>query len=259
MPLPLMHEKADEIERVETPFNTVIARRRGPWIDLDVEGATFASWHPTRLLTGYSWDGLSAAAMLLGQPSSVLLLGLGGGTCLHQLRALAPSARLVAIEIDPDVVGLARRHMKLDELDVEVHIVDADAFLASTGDRFDAVLDDLYLTGADDVVRERVPDGERLETLIARTVPGGLIAVNLIDDKGHKTVRRRARKAFREAFEDTKVVRPPRGLNEILVGRAPGGDAERALATRHDLQPLRDRFGEDRDKGLWDRIAVKKL
>ncbi|MFZ9889747.1 MAG: hypothetical protein ACO3JL_19805, partial [Myxococcota bacterium] len=74
-----------EIERVSSPFNQLVARQVGERIDLDVEGATFATWHPRHLLTGYSWDALCAASLLrpAGPPRRVLLLGLGGGTVLR--------------------------------------------------------------------------------------------------------------------------------------------------------------------------------
>lgn len=253
MPATLLHELTGEIERVETPFNTVVARQRGQWVDLDVEGATFASWHPRYRLTGYSWDGISAAVALLPRPArSVLLLGLGGGTCLHQLRAFLPDARLVSVEIDPEIVALARRHMALDAVDVEVHIEDADAYLRRGRERFDAVLDDLYLTGPEDVVRAGVPAGERLELLRRRTQPAGLVAANLIVDEGHEAIRRQARRAFRESFDEVRVVRPPRGLNEILVGG-------RRLGDRQSVRRLSPAFPEEHDRKLWERISVRAL
>ena len=215
-----MRWKTVEIETRVTPFNRVTANGVGERIDLDVEGATFATWHPERLFTGYSWDAL-AAGCLLGPapPRSVLVLGLGGGTVTRQLRALLPQARLTGVEIDAGVIQLARRHMDLDAQGVSIHVGDAYRFLADSGDRFDAIIDDLFLTGPGDVVRSRVPAGETLALLRSRLAPEGVLVANFITDTGaHKLVRKSARAAFLDGFPSVRLVRPPRGLNEILVG-----------------------------------------
>lgn len=244
----------EEIERVSTPFNDIVARRVGERIDLDVEGATFATWHPRHLLTGYSWDALTAACLLGpgGPPRSVLLLGLGGGTMVRQLRALVPEVRAVAVEIDAVVVGLARRHMELDTLDVEVVVEDAYTFIERCEERFDVVVDDLFLTGPYDVERAGVPEGEVLERMCALLEPEGIFAANLITDDGHRKVRRATRRAFLSRFEMVRSVKPPRGLNEVLVG------AEQLASPRH-VRALADRFEEQHDQELWERLRYELL
>lgn len=238
-----------------TAFNTVTVKRTGERVDLEVEGATFATWHPRHAFTGYSWDGLSAAALLRagGPPASVLLLGLGGGTVTRQLRALLPQVRLVGVEIDAGVIDLARQYMGLDEQRVEVHIEDAYGFLARTTERFDVVLDDLFLTGPSDVVRSRVPQGETLALLRERVAPGGLFVANLITDAGeHKSVRLAARKAFTDTFAVSRVVVPPRGLNEILVG----GDN---VLPRSALATWGSRLADSYDRARLAEIDVRLL
>ena len=96
---------------------------------------------------------------------TVLILGLGGGTVARQLRTLAPDAAITGVDIDPGIVDLARRHMALDALGVEVVVGQADRFLAETGRRFDAIIDDLFLSGPADVVRSSIPTGETLALL----------------------------------------------------------------------------------------------
>ena len=93
------------------------------------------------------------------------------------------------------------------------------------------VIDDLFLTGATDVMRSRVPEGDTLALVRKRVAPGGLVVANLITDTGdHAVVRKQTRAAFRAAFAQTRVITPPRGLNEILVG----GDQ---VATSRALKP----------------------
>lgn len=241
-------------ETMRTPWNTMEVVEVGARVDLDVEGATYATWHPDHVLTGYSWDGLTVGGLLRagGPPASVLILGLGGGTVARQLRTFCPTIRVVGVEIDPGVVDLARRHLHLAG-DIEVHVADAYDWLARSVDHFDVVIDDLFLTGATDVVRSRVPEGDTLALLRRRVAPGGVVVANLITDVGeHRAVRRRARAAFRAAFPVARVVRPPRGLNEILVG----GDA---VLPGTALRPFADRLADVEDVRLFQSIRVHKL
>ncbi len=219
--------RAETLETRHSRYNVMSIVRVGTRIDLDVEGATYATWHPQQVFTGYSWDALSLGCLLRseGPPRNVLVLGLGGGTVTRQLRALLPAVRLVGVEIDQDVVDLARGYLHLDDSGVEVHVGDAYDFLASTKESFDAIIDDLFLTGADDVFRARIPEGDGLTLLRSRVAPGGIVVANVITDVGaHATVRAQVRRAFRQAFTSVRILTPPRGLNEIIVG----GDKTRA-------------------------------
>jgi SAM-dependent methyltransferase len=246
--------RARVLEHMQTPLNTMSVVQVGNRVDLDVEGATYATWHPDHVLTGYSWDGLALGGLLRasGPPSSVLILGLGGGTVARQLRTFHPQMRIVGIEIDPGVVDLARRYLHLPD-DLEIHIADAYDWLARGDTRFDVVIDDLFLTGATDVVRSRVPEGDTLGLLRRRLAPGGVVVANLITDVGeHRDVRRRARAAFRAAFAVSRVVKPPRGLNEVLVG----GDA---VAGASALKPLAARLHHPDDLRLFHAVRVRSL
>lgn len=243
-----------EIERRRTSHNLVTVWRTAGRVDLDIEGATLATWHPRQVLTGYSWDALAAGCLLRGggPPARVLALGLAGGTMVRQLLHLEPATRVVAVEIDAGVLELARRHLHLNELDVEIVLGDAYAFLADTRQRFDAVVDDLFLTGPGDVRRPRAPEGETLELLRRVTAPGGVVVANLIKGAGHAVVRRRARQAFREAFGEVRTVTPRLGLNEILVG---GEQVQTGAA----LAGYAGRFREAHDRGAWQAISVRRL
>jgi len=157
--------------------------RRGGALELRVRG-TFASYYkPGSALTGSVWDALAAPLLALGRRApSVLLLGLGAGSTARVARALAPGARIVGVEIDPEVVALARRHFELDRLGVEVVQADAAAFLARSRERFDAVLDDVFV-GRGRAVRKPawLLEGG-LAAAGARVAPGGLLASNALDE-----------------------------------------------------------------------------
>src|SRR5262245_38128547 len=121
--------------------------RRGGALELRVAG-TFASvYRPETPLTGSVWDALAAPLLALppARRRRVLILGLGGGSAARLARALAPRARIVGVEIDPEIVALARRWFALGELGLEVVAEDASRFLDRCRERFDAVLEDVFI------------------------------------------------------------------------------------------------------------------
>jgi spermidine synthase len=151
---------------------------------LRIDGSFASTWQPGRETTRSVWDGIAAGLLALPKPSRgrVLLLGLGGGSAARVVRAVAPGARIVGVEIDPAVVRVARRWFGLDALGVEVVLGDAAGFLARTRARFDAVLEDVF-TG--DAKRLAKPAGFPLPALAhARRVlrPGGVVVCNTLDE-----------------------------------------------------------------------------
>lgn len=242
------------LQRKSSNFNELLVRQVGLRVDLDVAGATFATWHPERVLTGYSWDALAAACCLRpdGPPRSVLLLGLGGGTVARQLRALWHDVQLVGVEIDEAVLALSRSYLHLDDAAVEVIHDDAMAFVSRCTRKFDVVVDDLFLTGPEDVQRAAVVEGSFLTALTRLIAPGGLLVANLIVDEGHHAVRRQTRAAFASHFHDVMTVRPPRGLNEVLIG------AER-IAPPRTLTPYTEKFRHPSDRKAWAQLELARL
>jgi spermidine synthase len=146
-----------------------------------VAGAVHAFHHQHRFLTGLVWDMLTASALLgkRDEPRSLLMLGLAGGTTLRILRHLLPSCRFTAIDIDGEIISLARRHMALDDTGAEVIIGDAYEWLQKNHRTFDVVIDDIYLAGRTDVFRPQAMDRRLLESLRRCVAPGGVLAVNL--------------------------------------------------------------------------------
>ena len=152
--------------------------------ELHVDGTFASCYEPGCVITGSVWDALAAgiAALPRQRRRSVLLLGLGGGSAARVVRALAPRARIVGVEIDPSVVRLARRYFDLDALGIEVVLDDARAYLERCRKRFDAVLEDVFIgTGRDAVKPEWLPQPglARAAGCLARC---GILASNALDE-----------------------------------------------------------------------------
>lgn len=72
---------------------------------------------------------------------TILILGLGGGTVAKILRKKYPNAKIVGIEIDPFMIGLGKKYLKLDSLNVIIKIQDAYKFNKG---KFDLIVVDTY-------------------------------------------------------------------------------------------------------------------
>jgi len=195
---------------------------RGKRLELRVDGTYASSWTPGEIATRSVWDAL--AASVLAQPPerrrSVLLLGLGAGSAARVVRALAPDARIVGVELDRDVVAAARRWFELDELQLEVVIGDAREVAAKSSDRFDIVMEDVFI-GREATLRK--PEGFPLPVLDDAKrllAPGGVVASNTIDEG--PAVRRALAMRFPRVVEIAVADHD----NRIYLGGGAGLDAK---------------------------------
>lgn len=242
------------VEQVQTSYQTLEVWKSQDAAEFRVEGAVHAWFHRQRFLTGLAWDMIAAAA-LLGQrqpPRSILMLGLAGGTAFRILRHLLPDCKLVAVDIDAEVVGLARKHMDLDSLGIEVVIADAYDWLASNRRRFDVVIDDIYLAGKTDVFRPRGCDDGVLKLLRGAVAQQGILAVNLVTGEGHRNVQSNTRRALCDAFPVVRSLRLPMALNEVLV-------AGQCVAGLGRLKSHAQQFAHGDDRAHWAEIRQRRL
>lgn len=126
------------------------------------------------------------ASLLVRHPQErVLILGLGGGGMVRFLRHHFPETTVEAVEIDPVVADLARRHFGVTpDARTRIHVADAFEFVHGTPASFDAIYLDAFLrapeeSGLEEKTR-RLKTREFLSTLKACLRPGGLVAFNLI-------------------------------------------------------------------------------
>ncbi len=241
-------------EIVQTHFQSLEIWKSDQVTEFHVAGAIHALYHRNRFLTGLAWDLIAAAALLRkdGPPRSILMLGLAGGTAYRVLRYLLPDCKLTAIDIDPEIVDLARKHMELESLGIEVIIGDAYTWLEKNKRKFDVVFDDIYLAGKTDVFRPQAWNPKLMVHLRKAMAPGGLLAVNLVTGAGHRTMQSLTRKILSEGFPVVRSLRTAEGMNEVLV-------AGEAVATARQLEPYHDVFKDWRDRMYWDRVEVRRI
>ena len=243
----LLHEE-------KTPYAEYRIVQRGKRVDMDVQGAVFATFHPTQLLTGYSWDAITAAAALTPykRVRRLLMLGVAGGTSLRQIRHLWPKAELVGLDIDRRLIQAANEYMGLQACHVKMIFGDADKKVNQLSGPFDVIIDDLYKCGELDVERGGVSFPKRLNQLIPLLAPKGIIAANFINDEGFEKPLAEGETAFINSFPSNACIRSLYGFNQVFVGG-------RSLRSGLDLSAYTDKWAYPRDRQLWSDIKVEAL
>ncbi len=156
-----------------------------------------------------------------GAGGKILILGLGGGSVARLARAIAPEAEIVGVELDAEVVRLARAHFELDRLGLRVELADARAWLASAvgraRQRFDAILEDVFIGRGDAVHKpDWIPDPAHRpgRALLAR---GGLLRQQ--HPRRARPGRRGAARVLREPGRDPgRRLRQPRARRRTRRG-----------------------------------------
>ncbi len=149
-----------------------------------------------------NWDAPSCRKLIWGKTadllkreipdlSSILILGLGGGTMQHLIsKDFEPSPYIVSVELDPVMVDIAKKFFDVDTIpNHRIIVADAFAVVADPAEydlgkgSFEAVMVDIY-------IGENFPDlgdsGNFIALLKDMVIPGGLVAFNRIYIESHQ-------------------------------------------------------------------------
>ena len=113
--------------------------------------AIHSIYDPNSYLTGGPWDymvvanAFRPAQAIEAPPRDIAILGLAGGTAARQYTAAyGPGVQITGVEIDPDILDVARRYFHLDEPNVHPVVADARYWLDTQASRYDVIVMDAY-------------------------------------------------------------------------------------------------------------------
>jgi spermidine synthase len=159
-------------------------------------------------------------------PKRTLIIGVGGGTMPMFLRTLYPDMEIDGVDIDPQVVDVARQHLGL-KTDPRLHAIVADGrkYTETAAGQYDLIFLDAY---NDEEPPRHLTTVNYLRTVRAKLSPGGLAVGNVweasINPKYADMLR-----TWQEAFGSVCVLDVPEAQNEIFLagpdGKAPSSDA----------------------------------
>jgi spermidine synthase len=171
------------LESRESKYNSIFIYRND-----DMVSMTFG--HNKRIFTESVYDTkdpldlpveytrfMTVIAAYVDDLSDVLEIGLGGGRTAWYLHTYLPSAHITTLELDPDVVALAKKYFAIRE-DSTYHIVVSDGrlYLNDNLRLYDAVLIDAY---RGPFVPFHLLTKQFYEVVKSHLKPGGVVAQNV--------------------------------------------------------------------------------
>ena len=108
----------------------------------------------------------------------ILIIGLGGGSIPKKLQKEFPSLEIDAVEIDPEVIQLAKNHFNVrDGKNLRLHAQDGRLFLTRTQNQYDIIMIDAYYS---DAMPFHLATREFFELAQRKLTPNGIVVANLI-------------------------------------------------------------------------------
>lgn len=158
-------------------------RQAGGSLRLYTNGVLHSQYNPNQAITRSVWDLLSLPALFVPPDNvqRVLVLGVGGGAVMHQLKRWVQPALMLGVELNDMHIKVARDFFDLNDASVVLYQDDAVAWLRRyQGPPFDYIVDDLY--GHSDGVPERAValDAPWVELLIQHLAADGVLVCNTV-------------------------------------------------------------------------------
>ena len=174
------------------------------------------------LLTGGPWDYFMLGSYFRPaqqeepRPSRVAILGLAGGTAARQMTAAyGRSVDITGVEIDPDIVQVARTYFHLDESNVHPVVQDARYWLATETGRYDVIVMDAY---RQPYIPFHLTTREFFELARERVRPGGSVVVNAGRTVTDYRLVDALASTMATVFPNVYLVDVPRFSNTIVYG-----------------------------------------
>jgi spermidine synthase len=158
-------------------------RTAGNSLRLYTDGVFHSQYNPSNPVTGSVWDLLFLPAFFYpaGHIKRVLVLGVGGGAVIRQLRHFVDPDEIVGVELNATHLMLARKFFGLRHKKTTLVKSDALQWLTTYhGGKFDLIIDDLFAEENGMPVRALPADSKWFGLLLRHLKPGGALVSNFI-------------------------------------------------------------------------------
>lgn len=184
-----------------------------------------------------------AGLALSAEPRRFLVVGLGGGTLPAFLRLHYPQAEIDAVDIDPEVVFVAREFFGFrEDARMRVHVADGRKFIEEVRQPYDVIFLDAF---GSDSVPAHLTTAEFLGAVRRAVNPHGVVIGNVWSESANRLYDSMVR-TYRAAFDELFVLRMSGAGNRILLAlpRAQPLDRSEIARRAREVSTAR-RFGFD--------------
>jgi spermidine synthase len=175
---------------------------------------------------GFAYTKVAFAGLALSpEPARIMIVGLGGGTMPMFLRHYYPKAAIDVVDIDPDVVHVAREYFGFrEDASLKAHVGDGRKFVESVREPYDVVFLDAFGT------RNVPPHLTTLEFMraVKRSVkPTGVVIGNIWGRSVNPLYDSMVR-TYQEVFDELFILDVPGTTNKILMALSRKQNLDRA-------------------------------
>lgn len=152
---------------------------------------------------------------LAGEPRRMMIVGIGGGTMPMFLRKYYPDAVIDAVDIDPEVVHVAKEYFGLREDDrLKAHVGDGRAFVENARAPYDIIFLDAFGTRN---VPPHLTTVEFMRAVRKAVNPTGVVVWNIWGRPANPLYDSMVR-TYQEVFDELYLLDVPGTTNKILLG-----------------------------------------
>jgi spermidine synthase len=169
---------------------------------------------PEKLVFEYTRLAFVSLAFLARAPRSALFIGLGSGAMPKYLRKYYPAAEIDIVEIDPDMVNIAKRFFDFREDErTKVFIADGRDFIEGRPGRYDMIFLDAYKGGD---IPSHLTTFEFLKGVKSHLKRGGVAVSNILSPRENKLFHPMAA-TYNKVFSRVHLFKGRESCNFIFV------------------------------------------
>ena len=175
---------------------------------------------------GFAYTKVAFSGLALAQDvRRIMIVGLGGGTMPMFLRHYYPYAAIDVVDIDPDVVSVAKQFFGFrEDGNLHAHVGDGRKFVESVREPYDVVFLDAFGTRN---VPPHLTTVEFLRAVKRSVKPTGVVIGNIWGRASNPLYDSMVR-TYQEVFDDLYIVDVPGTTNKILLALTRKQPLERA-------------------------------
>jgi len=206
----------------ESPYNYIQVVRVGNEMQLILnEGVGIHSiYDPNNILTGGPWDYFGIAPYFNNPPFTsaqvrhVAVIGLGAGTIPRELSAAYGPIPIDGVELDGEIVNLARQYFAMNEPNLHVIVQDGRYYLQTTQKKYDEIGIDAY---QQPYVPFQLATREFFQLVRAHLTPTGVAVINAGRTNSDFRLVTALAQTMRAVFPNVYIINTARFTNSIII------------------------------------------